>query len=160
MAHGHGGSRKNAGRPRNQEKYAEQIASFHDLAAADLDTRFTALQQLADGGFEEIEEEWIPAGLIQINKMVETKEAGAIRVTELAFPELPPEQLVCVKRRRSVAAPDFRANAYLVDRVAGKPVATVEGEMTVDAGDALLAKFEGAVAKIYGTVEGDGRESH
>lgn len=123
---GHGGARAGAGRPRNQDKYADQIASFHDLAAADLDDRFSAIQQLADGGFEQIEEEWVPAGLVQITKMVETKEAGAIRVTELAFPELPAEQLVCVKRKRSVAAPEFKANAYLVDRVAGKPIQATE----------------------------------
>lgn len=154
MANGHGGARKGAGRPRNQEKYAEQIATFHDSAANDLDDRYAALQLLADGGFEEEEEEevWEPAGLVQITKEVITSDGRSVNMRELAFPHLDPQQLVCVQRKKKkrTAAPDRQANQYLIDRVAGKPTAFVEGEMTVDAGDALIAKFETAVTKIYG----------
>lgn len=145
----HGGARKGAGRPRNQEKYATEIGSFHDQVAANIDDRYAALQQLADGGFEQIEEEWMPAGLVQITKQVVTGE-GTVNVRELAFPELPPEQLVCVKRKRSIAAPDFKANAYLVDRLAGKPTTHVEGEVDIPE-DGGLSRLLGAVTKAYGT---------
>lgn len=150
MANGHGGRRPGAGRKRNSEKYAAQIAAFTDQVAADLGDRYRALQLLADGGFEQVTETWEPAGLITINKVIETKE-GAIRVTELAFPELEPTELVCIRRVRSIAAPDFKANAYLVDRILGKPTAHVEAEHEHSVGDDLVAAFGAAVAKIYGS---------
>lgn len=145
---GHGGARPGAGRPRNADKYADQIASFHDQVAANINDRYAALQQLADGGFEQIEEEWMPAGLVQITKQVVTGE-GTVNVRELAFPELPPEQLVCVKRKRSIAAPDFRANAYLVDRLAGKP--TQATEVSGPGGSAVPIGIVEAAARIYGS---------
>lgn len=149
MANGHGGARPGSGRKRISERYSEQVASFHDRAAADLDERYAALQLLADGGFEEVEEVWEPAGLVTVQRTLETAD-GVIRVSELAFPHLPPEQLVCVQRKKRVAAPDRKANEYLVDRVAGRPVAAVEADVEVGVGDSLIEAFGAAVAKIYG----------
>lgn len=126
MANGHGGARTGAGRKRNSEKYAEAIASFHDQAAADLGRRYAALAFLADGGYEEIEEVYEPAGLVMVNKEVITEDGRSVNVREGAFPHLPPEQLVCVQRKKRIAAPDRQANQYLVDRVAGKPVQATE----------------------------------
>jgi glucose dehydrogenase len=54
---------------------------------------------------------------------------------------------------KSIAAPDRKANEYLVDRVAGRPVAAVEGEINHNAGDSLIAAFGASVAKIYGAPE-------
>lgn len=150
MSSGHGGARAGAGRPRNNEKYAEQIASFHDRAAADIDKRYQALAFLADGGFEEVETIKRPAGLITINKVVETKE-GAIRVTELAFPHLDPEQLVIVEQKTRIAAPDRQTNQYLVDRVAGKP--TQATELSGPGGQAVPVSILDAAARIYGDAE-------
>lgn len=153
MANGHGGARAGSGRKRISERYSEQVATFHDLAAADIEKRYQSLAFLADGGFEELEEVWEPAGLITVQKTLETAD-GVIRVSELAFPHLPPEQLVCVQRKKRIAAPDRKANEYLVDRVAGRPVAAVEADVEADveigAGDALLEAFGAAIAKIYG----------
>jgi hypothetical protein len=120
-----GGARPGAGRKSNAAKYTEQIARFTDRAANDLDKRYDAIDFLATGGFEEIEEVWKPAGLIQITKEVITKD-GTLNVKELAFPHLDPEQLVCVERKRKIAAPDLKANQYLVDRILGKPTQAVE----------------------------------
>lgn len=137
---GRGGARQGAGRKSNAVKYASQIARFTDRAAGDLDKRYDAIDFLATGGFEEIEEVWKPAGLIQITKEVITSE-GTLNVKELAFPHLDPEQLVCVERKRKIAAPDLKANQYLVDRILGKPTQAIELdgdpdgalEMTADA---------------------------
>lgn len=130
MSNGHGGARPGAGRPRNTEKYAEAITSFHDAAADAIQARYRALTYLADGGFDEeaIEEVWEPAGLIQITKELITEDGRSVNVKELAFPHLPPEQLVCVQRKvkKQIAAPDLKANIYLVDRVAGKPTQATE----------------------------------
>jgi len=122
---GHGGKRAGAGRPPNSEIFAAAIASFHERAAADLDTRYERLAYLADGGYAEVEEQFEPAGMIQISEEVITK-TGTFSVKKLAFPDLPPKELVCVRQVRRTAAPDRLANQYLIDRVAGKPVAAVE----------------------------------
>ena len=120
MANGHGGARPGSGRKRHQETYAAEIRAFNDLAAAKLADRYAALERLAEGGYEQIAETWEPAGLIYVTKQVETKD-GTIRVSELAFPELDPKALVCVRRTRSFAAPDRRANEYLINRILGMP---------------------------------------
>ncbi len=120
MANGHGGARPGAGRKRTSDKYAAQVGALHDRIAEGLLDRVAALELLAEGGYEQITEVWEPAGLITIQKVVETKD-GTIRGTELAYPELPPEQLVCIRRTRSIAAPDRKANEYLINRIAGTP---------------------------------------
>lgn len=155
MSNGHGGTRAGAGRPRNNEKYAEQIASFHDQAAATIDDRYAALKYLADGGFTEeaVEEVWEPAGLVQITKELISEDGRSMNVRELAFPHLPPEQLVCVQRKvkRQVTAPDLKANQYLVDRVAGKPVQATE--LSGPGGQAIPVSILDAAARIYGDAE-------
>lgn len=126
MANGHGGARPGAGRPRNAEKYAAEIQAFNDLVAQRLADRYAALELLADGGYEQITEVFEPAGLVQVTREVITDDGRTVNVKELAFPELPPEQLVCVRRTRQIAAPDRRANEYLVNRILGTPTQHLE----------------------------------
>lgn len=131
MSNGWGGARPGAGRKRHSERHAGQVEQLHDLAAGTLAERYAALDLLARGGFEQVIETWEPAGLVTIQKTLETAE-GVVRVTELAFPHLPPEQLVCVRRTVRVAAPDRRANEYLIDRVAGRPTQAAEEQADVE----------------------------
>ena len=112
MANGHGGARRGAGRHRKRDKYTSQSAAFDDRAAA--------LELLADGGFEQIEEEFVPAGLVFIDD-VTVEDGKVIRRRVRAFPNLPEKELVCIRRKRSFAAPDRAANIYLIDRILGKP---------------------------------------
>lgn len=154
MANGWGGARANAGRKKKAEIYASEIAAAERRIADRLPRVVDNLMLLADGGYEQISETYEPAGLIQITKEVITSE-GTVSVKELAFPELDPEHLVCVRRTRSIAAPDRAANIYLLDRILGRPVAAVEVEGEIGAGDSLVAAFEGVVAKIYGQGAGE-----
>lgn len=131
MANGHGGARPGAGRKRNSDKYAAQIGALNDRIADGLADRLDALEMLAEGLYEQITEVYEPAGLITIQKTIETKD-GAIRSTELAYPELPPEQLVCVRRTRSIAAPDRKANEYLINRIAGTPTQRLDVDSDPD----------------------------
>lgn len=117
MSTGHGGARPGAGRKPKRERYERQWTAFEDCAANDLPQRYAAMTLLADGGFEEVEEEYLPAGLVFV---------GTGEWATLAFPELPPEQLVCVKQKKRVAAPDRKANEYLVDRILGRPTQHTE----------------------------------
>lgn len=126
MANGHGGARAGAGRKPNREKYAEQLTAMQDRLADGIPDRLDVLELLADGGYEQIVEVYEPAGLVQITKELIAEDGRSMNVKELAFPELPPEQLVCVKRTRSFAAPDRKANEYLIDRIAGRPTQAIE----------------------------------
>lgn len=141
MANGHGGARKGAGRKPIADRHPEVKAALEQRLAAGALDRVAALELLAEGGLEEIEEVYEPAGLIYV---------GAGEARSLAFPHLPPEQLVCVRRVRRVAGPDRKANEYLLDRFAGRPVQAIDGEMQLSAADDLIAAFGAAVAKIYG----------
>jgi hypothetical protein len=146
VANGHGGRRAGAGRKPHTQKYAPQIVAMHDRLADGQPRYVDNLELLADGGYNQIIEVWEPAGLITISKLIET-EQGAARVTELAFPELPPEQLVCVRRTRSVAAPDRKANEYLINRVAGTPTQRVEIDPDPDGGLEVTAAAMSDAAK-------------
>lgn len=140
----HGGARAGAGRKPNNDKYASQIAAMNDRLADGIPTRLDALELLADGGYEQIQEVWEPAGLIFVTKQVVTKD-GTASMKELAFPELTPEQLVCVKRTRSIAAPDRKANEYLINRIAGTPTQHIEADLDGD----------GPLFKVYVGIDPD-----
>lgn len=149
MAGGRGGARPGAGRPRNEDKYADQIASFHDRVAADIEKRYERLSQLADGGWEQVEETWEAAGTLTILVDEVLPDGRVVGVRRPAFPKLPPEQLVCVKKVSSTAAPDVKAGIYLVDRLAGKPVAVQE--VSGPGGESLIPQsFVDAAKRIYG----------
>lgn len=153
MANGHGGARSGAGRKPHREKYAKQIASLHDQIAEGLDDRYAALQLLADGGYEQVTETWEPAGLIFVEDVLSDNEGKAQRVRRLAFPDLRADQLVCVRRTRSFAAPDRAANIYLIDRIAGRPVQATE--VSGPDGAAIPLSIEEAITRAYGG-DGDG----
>lgn len=115
--------------------HAAEILAAKNTAAAQLVHYVHNLQTLADGGFESVDEEWVPAGLVLIDEQPDEDPIGAALGQAntrhqrrprkvLAFPDLPPAQLVLVKRRRSVLAPDKVANMYLLDRIIGKPEQT------------------------------------
>lgn len=137
------------GRPKRSEKYAEQIGSLEDQIAASLPARYAALDLLAAGGFEEISETWEPAGLVYRDDVIAGDDGKAQRIRVLAFPDKPADELVCVRRTRSIAAPDRKANEYLINRIAGTPVQQIEGEINTPAGG-VLDRFLESVAKIYG----------
>lgn len=163
MANGWGGARANAGRKRKAEIYASEIAAAERRVADRLPRVVDNLELLADGGFEQITETYEPAGLVFVEAPLLSKDktpqldanGHPIIVRQLAFPNRRPDDLVCVRRTRSIAAPDRAANIYMVDRILGRPVAAVEVEGEVHAGDGLVEAFAGVVARIYGQPSGE-----
>lgn len=129
------------GRPRKAELYAVPVRAAEDKIADRLPRLVDELLRLAHGGWWEEEEERQPARLVEIGQ-------GEART--LAYPEKNPDELVVVRRRRRRVAPDRAALTYLVDRILGKPVAAVEADVEVNAGEELRSVFAGVVAKIYG----------
>ena len=123
---------------RKVDLHAAEIAAAKNEAAGQLVHYVKNLQILADGGFEMIDEEWVPAGLVLIDAQDDDNDVTGAALSAagvntrhmrrprkvLAFPDLPPDQLVLVKRKRTVTAPDRSANVYLLDRIIGRPEVT------------------------------------
>lgn len=161
MANGHGGARAGAGRKSRAEKYGAKMDAGDKFVAERLLKFYKNLETLADGGAERVREVWKPAGMVLVDDVV--KDAGGLIVTDgrgkptkthsSAFPDLDPETLVLVERRVEIVEADRAANEYLIDRLQGRPTASVEAEITTDLGGALIEAFGGALTKIYGDCE-------
>lgn len=131
-----GGTRPGAGRKPRSERFARPIAAAEKRIADRLPEVLSNQFVLALGGGERTEEEWAPAGTVMVDGFeTETDEAGNVRkvvkVRKPAFPALPPDELVLVKRKVVGLGPDAPANQYLIDRILGKPAQSVEAEVTV-----------------------------
>jgi hypothetical protein len=116
---GTGGARPGAGRKPNKEKYSGPITRAEKQIVAELPELVKIQIKLAKGGFEVVEERWEPAGTVM---------AGSGKFAMVAFPNKPADELVCVERKVSVAAPDRAAGQYLIDRIAGKPTQKIKDE--------------------------------
>lgn len=101
------------GRKRKADKFARPIARAEKQIADQLPALIDNMLHLAHGGYERIEEEWQPAGLIYI---------GSGEFARRAFPDLPDDEPVLVKRKKSIADKDRQANEYLINRILGKPI--------------------------------------
>lgn len=159
MANGHGGRRAGAGRKSKVEKYGAKMDAGDAFVAQRLLKFYGNLDKLADGGVEVVKEVWKPAGMVRVDDLAKD-EFGEIvvdhrgkptKITGSAFPALDPTTLVLVERRTEFTEPNGIANQYLIDRLQGKPTASVEAEIKSDVGDALIEAFGGALTKIYGT---------
>lgn len=125
---GTGGARPGAGRKPKKEKYAAPINRAERQIVDKLPQLIQNLQKLADGGYERVEDEWLPAGLVTI---------GTGENMQLVYPYKDPDELVLVKRRVSIADQDRAANIYLADRIMGKPIQTNKNEVSGPDGDPI-----------------------
>jgi hypothetical protein len=105
--------------------YIAEIGRAKENIARHLIHLVESLKLLADGGIEQIQEEWIPAGLVLIDDTAPLGTSQRRPMKVLAFPDLPPDELVLVSRKRSVTLPDRASIIYLIDRVAGRPDVTI-----------------------------------
>lgn len=152
MGNGWGGARPGAGRKARAQKFAGPIAAAEQAIVDQLPQIVGNLLMLANGGWEEISEHYEPAGLVLVDDYAQNAEGQSYKVKRLAFPDLPPDQMVLVKRVRSVAAPDRIANIYLVDRILGKPVQAIEASGP-EGGSIPVELFQASLKRIYGEPE-------
>ena len=159
MANGHGGSRPGAGRKSKVEKYGAKMDAGDAFVASRLLKYYRNLDKLADGGVELVKETWKAACTVLIDDLARDELTGEIVVDQRGkptkihvsgFPKLEPDTLVLVTRIVEQTEPNVIANQYLIDRLQGKPTASVEAEIKSDVGDALIEVFGGALTKIYG----------
>jgi len=145
MAGPHGGPRPNSGRKPKAEKFAGPIAAAEEKLADRLPKLLESLIEQAMGWVvSEPDEEWIPSGLVTVRgplrvTVLEKDEEGEgegwkppreevwldekgkpVLVDLPVYPHLKPDVLVLVRRKTVRIGPDFRAAAYLVDRVMDK----------------------------------------
>jgi hypothetical protein len=118
MAGPNGGARPRAGRKPKKTKYELTATEAENKIVDHLPAILDNLIYLANGGYERVEEEWQPAGMVTLTKHDEEKDKF---YQVQAFPEKDPDELVLVKRKVSVADKDRAANIYLIDRILGKP---------------------------------------
>lgn len=100
------------GRKRKTDKFARPIARAEKQIVDQLPALVANTLHLAHGGYERVEEEWQPAGLVYV---------GTGEFARRAFPDLEPHVLVLVKRKVSIADKDRQANEYLINRILGRP---------------------------------------
>ena len=120
----HGGARPGAGRKPKSVRFRTKINAADKLFADGLKKAATKLLELAEGGFETIEREYLPAGLVTV-KIDTVSDSGKVErgLERLAFPDLDETELVCVKEKRSQAMPDRTALVYICNRILGRPFA-------------------------------------
>ena len=152
---GHGGARPGADRKPTAEQFESEIATAKKCCADTLPDRLETVTGLAEGGYEKQMRKMLPAALVMKKKIVHDNGVPH-NVEEPAFPDEKADKMMCVEETRQRLAPDRAANIYLVDRILGKPTATVEAEITADMGGALIEAFGGALEKIYGGTSGGG----
>jgi hypothetical protein len=120
-----GGARPGAGRKPKAQKFAAPIARAEKQISDKLPGIVANLLRLADGGYDIVEETWEPAGTVMVSGMeiYEPQEGPprSMKVSRQAFPDLPADQLVLIRRVVSTTDMDRAANIYLVDRILGKP---------------------------------------
>lgn len=165
MANGHGGARLGAGRKSKAEKYETEIQSAEGRWAGLLPSVQTTVEQLATGGLKRITRKKLPAGLVTTKKVLlnslgepySLDVAGNPKAVEVpAYPDMDPKKLVVVEEVVETLLPDRAACIYIIDRILGKPTATLEADVKTDLGDAFLDAFGGALNKIYGHTETNG----
>lgn len=150
MANGHGGPRPGAGRPAKAEKYGGQIAAAEDHIADRLPELLEREFALATGGAERVERVYELALGILIDDTALNPSGTVVKIKRQLFPNAQPDALVLVSEKRVTPEPDRAAIEYLIDRILGKPTASIEAEVKTDMGDAFLTAFGGALTKIYG----------
>lgn len=157
-----GGKRPGAGRPRNPavKLRAEVRAQVDGTLNAGLPRYVANLETLADGGFEKVTTYQEPAGLIFIDtpllmpdqrgKMQPVLDGRGrpVMTKTRAFPGLPADAMVTVRRTVELAEPDRLANEYLCDRALGKPRQAVE--LAGDVTGSIVVKFEADLERVYG----------
>ncbi len=126
MANGHGGARPGAGRPAKADKYEPEITATERKIADRLPELLEREFDLATGGAERVECLYELALGITVDSHAENPSGVVVKVKKQLFPHAEPDEMVLVSRKVITPEPDRAAIEYLIDRILGKPTASVE----------------------------------
>lgn len=150
-----GGARAGAGRKPKATTHERAITRAEKRCADRLPSTLDNLEKLADGQAEAVEEIYEAAGALFIDATeIVYSESGnprSVKVKKLAYPDLPPDELVLVKRVVRNFGPDRTANIYLADRILGKP--TERTELSGPGGGAVPVAIQKVIEDVYGDDE-------
>ena len=131
-----GGSRPGAGRKTAEvTKFRADVEkATRDLVVDRIPELLDNLVHLANGGYQRVKESWEPAGLVMVDAEVEDVDGNPVydargcpvTAKRPAFPEIPPDKMVCTSRTTETADCDRAANEYLINRVLGRPKQALE----------------------------------
>ncbi|AIE83524.1 hypothetical protein [Fimbriimonas ginsengisoli] len=145
-----GGKREGAGRKSKDELYGRKVRIAENKISDRLPTIREDLEIIAHGA-EQVEEEWVEACTVTVDDVRQMAGGQFAKIKRPAFPDAKPGELVMIRRKIIKLPPDYRANAYLFDRVGGKPTEKVEVDTPAES--PLVAAFGTAIAKIYGPTD-------
>lgn len=124
----HGGARPRAGRKPKKNKYELTVTQAEDKIVDHLPQILDNLLKLANGGFEVVENKWMPRSAFSLGDVM-AMDAG--KESEDATKAIEnPNELVLSERKTYYALPDRAANIYLVDRIMGKPTQKQDIDLT------------------------------
>jgi hypothetical protein len=119
MAGQNGGARPRAGRKPKATKYELTVVQAEDKIVDHLPAILDNLLKLANGGFEVVEEKWIPRSAFSLGDVIAMGAGKSSDDAEKAIAR--PDEMVLSERKTYYALPDRAANIYLIDRILGKP---------------------------------------
>lgn len=157
----HGGARPGSGRKKKAEKFAPQIDATEKRIADKLPEIADKLLSLALDGAELVSEVYEPAATVTVDVAERvTDSQGNDRIVKglkMAFPDLPGDEMVLVKRTVTQHYPDRQAGVYLINRILGTPVQQIEAEVAnrQEIPDALQA----AMIEAYGPDDDDNEDA-
>jgi hypothetical protein len=147
----HGGARPRAGRKPKKTKYELSVTAAEDKIIDHLPAILDNLLRLANGGFEVVENKWMPRSAFSLGDVIAMDAGKDSEDAQKAIDN--PNELVLSERKTYYALPDRAANIYLVDRILGKPTQRQDlkiikppkplEEMTVEELDAYIAATTG-----------------
>lgn len=132
-----GGRRPGAGRKPKKTKYELSVTAAEDKIVDHLPQILDNLLKLANGGFEVVENKWMPRSAFSLGDVI---AMGAGKSSEDATKAIEkPDELVLSERKTYYALPDRAANIYLVNRILGSP--TQKQELSGPEGGPIPVEF-------------------
>lgn len=128
MAGPNGGARPRAGRKPKKTKYELSVTQAEDKIVDHLPQILDNLIKLANGGFEVVENKWMPRSAFSLGDVIAMGAGKSSEDAEKALKN--PDELVLAEQKTYYALPDRAANIYLIDRILGKPTQKQDIDLT------------------------------
>jgi hypothetical protein len=125
MAGKNGGARPRAGRKPKATKYELNVTQAEDKIVDHLPQILDNLLKLANGGFEVVENKWIPRSAFSLGDLL-----SGVNSEDAEKAKLKPDERVLAESKTYFALPDRAANIYLIDRILGKPTQKQDIDLT------------------------------
>lgn len=133
---GRGGARPGAGRKPIREKFSGPVNKAEAAIAKMLPDATKTLEEQGTQRQETTSKIWRAAGTVTVQLPLKDKNGDVVlnnagrpvTISQLVFPNHPPDEMVLIEERENDAPADVRATQYILDRMLGKPSQDVQPE--------------------------------